>query len=134
MCFILSQSLFYFIRLCFFMKLYSIIPKNPQEMISPIPTVSIKYAIEPSKLYTYESTKGIISVFDIIGGNIARYLFFLNKYVPIAPIRVAMLPNIISSITAPDKKFAIMQPTNSPPIAYGVKQGIMHKPQKDESE
>ena len=64
-----------------------------------------------------------MSVLAIIGGKGASHLFFLNAYVPIAPISVAILPNIISHIAAPPKMLDNRQPTNSPGIAAGVKYG-----------
>ena len=49
-------------------------------------------------------------MFAIIGGRVARILCFLRKYVPRAPIKVAMLPKITSHKAHPVKMFARMQP------------------------
>ena len=51
-------------------------------------------------------------------------MFLRSKYVPTAPISVAMLPNTISQITAPPSMLAMRQPINNPGIAAGVKYGI----------
>lgn len=59
-------------------------------------------------------------MFDTIGGIGANHLFFLTNYVPTAPIRVAILPNIISQIIPPPIIFATRQPTNNPGTAAGV--------------
>lgn len=60
-------------------------------------------------------------VLATIGGTGASHLFFLKRYVPIAPISVAMLPNTTSHTIAPPRMLAIIQPTNNPGIAAGVK-------------
>lgn len=60
-------------------------------------------------------------VLATIGGTGASHLFFLKRYVPIAPISVAMLPNTTSHTIAPPRMLAIIQPTNDPGIAAGVK-------------
>jgi len=39
---------------------------------------------------------GMISVLDTIGGIGERYIYLRSRYVPMAPIRVARLPNIMS--------------------------------------
>ena len=67
-----------------------------------------------------EHIKGIITVFDKIGGNRASIGRFLSKYVPTAPIRVATAPNTTSHTTHPVIKFASKQPIASPGIADGV--------------
>lgn len=59
-------------------------------------------------------------VLATIGGTGASHLCFLNRYVPIAPISVAMLPNTTSHTIAPPRILAI-HPTNNPGIAAGVK-------------
>jgi len=98
-------------------------PRIPQDMISPMPIVTIKYQIAPSKLYTYERINGIIRVFAIMGGIGARILCFRKIYVNIAPIRVARLPKRISRAIAPVKVFEIRHPMNSPGTAEGIMQG-----------
>lgn len=60
-------------------------------------------------------------VLATIGGTGASHLFFLKRYVPIAPISVAMLPNTTSHTIEPPRMLAIIQPTNNPGIAAGVK-------------
>lgn len=60
-------------------------------------------------------------VLATIGGTGASHLCFLNRYVPIAPISVAMLQNTTSHTIAPPRMLAIIQPTNNPGIAAGVK-------------
>lgn len=98
-------------------------PRIPQERISPIPTVNIKYGIVPSAPYAKDSTKGIINVFARIGGITARKRFPLSNLVPIAPKRVARLPKITSQTTAPARMFDKRHPTKRPGIAAGVKIG-----------
>ena len=44
-------------------------------------------------------------------------------YVPTAPIKVAILPKIMSGRIAPPRMFPIRHPTNSPGIAAGVNNG-----------
>ena len=66
-------------------------------------------------------------MFVIIGGNVARSLYFLRKYVPNAPIKVARLPKTISHKAQPVKTFARMQPAKRPGIAAGVKSGRIVK-------
>ena len=56
-----------------------------------------------------------------IGGTGASHLFFLKRYVPIAPISVAILPNTTSHTIAPPRMLAIIHQTNNPGIAAGVK-------------
>lgn len=60
-------------------------------------------------------------VLATIGGTGASHLFFLKRYVPIAPISVAILQNTTSHTIAPPRMLAIIQPTNNPGIAAGVK-------------
>ena len=62
-------------------------------------------------------------MFAIIGGNVARILCFFRKYVPIAPIRVAMLPKTTSHRAQPVRTFARMHPAKSPGIAAGENRG-----------
>lgn len=62
-------------------------------------------------------------MFERIGGRVANTLFFLNRCVNMAPMRVARLPRIISHKTQPVKIFASKHPINRPGMAYGVKMG-----------
>ena len=63
-------------------------------------------------------------VFATTGGSGARYLLlFLSMRVKTAPIKVAMLPKIISGRIAPPKIFPRRHPINKPGIAAGVKTG-----------
>ena len=57
----------------------------------------------------------------ITGGNVSTNLWFLNRYVPTAPINVARLPNIISGTRLPIRIFYKKQPIARPGIAAGVK-------------
>ena len=59
-----SSKIFVFLRV-----LYSRIPSTPQERISPIPTVSIKYQYVPSAPYTICNTFGTISALAAIGNT-----------------------------------------------------------------
>ena len=68
-----------------------------------------------------------MNVFAIMGGKVARVLYFLRKYVPNAPIKVAMLPKITSHKAQPVSTFARMQPIKRPGIAAGVKMGRIVK-------
>ncbi len=95
-------------------------PKIPHEIISPIPTVTAKNRIEPSKLYAYAKMRGIIIVFERIGGRSEIYFFFRRIYVKIAPIKVARLPKITSINMLPVRIFERRHPTNRPGIAAGV--------------
>ena len=53
--------------------------------------------------------------------------FLRSMYPNTAPISVAMLPNITSSMMPPPMRLAIRQPTNSPGIAAEVNIGRMHR-------
>ena len=48
---------------------------------------------------------------------------FLKAYVPIAPISVAMLPNMTSGKMAPPNRLPRIHPTNKPPMDDGVNTG-----------
>ena len=67
----------------YFLYLFKVMSKNipriPQDIISPIPTVTMKYGMEPSNWYTKASTKGMIRVLAIIGGSGANHLLALRK-------------------------------------------------------
>ena len=104
----------------------TIIPSTPQEIISPIPTVSIINGIGSGTPYPYAKTNGTTIVLAMIGGSGARKELFLRRvYVKQAAIRVAKLPKIISGMIAPPNIFPIRQPINNPGIAAGVKNGRM---------
>ena len=55
----------------------------------------------PSLPYAYFNINGTIIVLATIGGIGANHLYLRKRYVPIAPINVAILPNTISHIIAP---------------------------------
>ncbi len=94
-----------------------------------MPTVTIRNGIVksiPLKItggtpYAYLSTNGTISILAATGGNVSANLWFLKRYVPIAPINVAMLPNIISGIRLPISTLDRKQPIKRPGTAAGVK-------------
>ena len=58
-----------------------------------------------------------------IGGMEAAYRYFLNKYVPMAPSNVAIVPNTISQGAAPVRILEIRQPIVNPGTAEKVKKG-----------
>ena len=64
-------------------------------------------------------------MFESMGGKQARYLFFLRQYVPIAPMRVARLPNTISYMVQPVRIFEMRQPRKSPGTEAFIKHGRM---------
>ena len=99
------------------------IPRMPQEIISPMPTVSIKKGIVSPNSYTYFNTKGTIIVLANIGGRGAIYLCFFSAYVPNAPISVARLPNTTSRSAHPVRTFDKRHPAKSPGMAAGVNTG-----------
>lgn len=68
-----------------------------------------------------------MSIFATIGGMLINHLFLRSRYVPTAPISVAILPNTISHTTPPANMFEIMQPISSPGIAAGVNAGRMQR-------
>ena len=93
----------------------------PQEIISPMPTVSIKYQIVPGKPYVNFKISGITTVFDKIGGISAIYGIFFSLCVKNTPIKVAKLPKTISKMLHPVRIFDKKQPVESPKTADGVK-------------
>lgn len=48
------------------------IPSTPAEIISPAPTVTIRYGNASVELYAYISTNGTITVFESMGGTVAK--------------------------------------------------------------
>ncbi len=63
---------------------------------------------------------GMRSVFAIIGGSVASNGRLRSRYVPIAPSKVASVPNSISNIpNGEKKKFVKKHPTDRPTMASG---------------
>ena len=73
-------------------------------------------------MYEIIITNGTRIVFASIGGIGQRYLFLI-LLVPIAPIRVANVPTIISRSEHPIDMLEIKHPKTSPGIAPGIKYG-----------
>ena len=65
-------------------------------------------------------THGMMIAFARMGGIGARYLFFRSSQVPIAPIKVAAVPQITSTITPPVRMLASRQPIVSRITSYNV--------------
>lgn len=108
---------------CFSSDLSKIIPSKPAEIISPIPTVAIRYGNASRTPYAYINTNGTMTVFESMGGTGESHLNFRKKYVPSAPKSVARLPKIMSKSAPPTIMLESKQPTNSPGTAAGVKYG-----------
>lgn len=111
-----------------------ICPRIKTEINSPINIVKIKYKYDKSRPfktnlneYPYINTYGMIRELDIMGESKEIILCFLKWYVNIAPIKVAILPKIISRIGAPIIKFDNKQPKKRPGIAAIVNIGNTHK-------
>ena len=99
------------------------IPNTYAEIISPIPTVSIRKGIPSSAPYPYASTNGIIVAFASTVGNGERYFTLRKRYAPYAPISVASVPNTMSCQIAEARRFEIRHPIARPGIAAVVNTG-----------
>lgn len=114
--------------LYFLRQVKSSIPIIPQDITSPIPTVSIKNGSPFVIPYAYVSIRGIMTVLLKIGGMGDSHAgLFLSILVKTAPMRVARLPKITSHTAAPVSRFEMIQPTNSPGTAAPVKYGRMQR-------